>query len=119
MIDLDNLQLKRVNVYFNEAAGGRYAPRAICDRPRAELQLKCIDVYFNEAAGGRYAPRAICDRPRAELQLKCINVYFNEAAGGRFASRADCDQLEPIRSLSASTSSSTKLPDAVMHHVLF
>ena len=60
---LNDLQLKRVNVYFNEAAGGRYAPRAICDRPRTDLQLKCINVYFNEAAGGRFASRAIFDRP--------------------------------------------------------
>ena len=53
-----------------------------------------------------------------DLQLKRVNVYFNEAAGGRYAPRAILIDLEPICSLSASTSTSTKLPEAVLHHVL-
>jgi hypothetical protein len=48
-----------------------------------------------------------------------INVYFNEAAEGRYASRAYLIDLEPICSLSASTSTLTMMPEAVMHHLLF
>ena len=53
------------------------------------------------------------------VQLERINVYCNEAAGGRYASRAILIDLEPICSLSASTSTLTKMPEAVMHHLLF
>ena len=56
--------------------------------------------------------------PEPNCSLKCINVYFNEAAGGRYAARAILIGLEVICSSSASTSISTKLPEAVMHHVL-
>jgi len=52
------------------------------------------------------------------LQLERISAYFNEAAGGRYVSRAIEMNLESICSFSASTPTSTMLPEAVMYHVL-
>lgn len=44
--DLD-LQLERINVYFNESSGGRYVPRAVL------LDLVSLFVYLLWPAGGR------------------------------------------------------------------
>ena len=47
---LSDLQLERVNVYFNEASGGRYVPRAVLmdlvgPQFRLGFQLKCGSAW--------------------------------------------------------------------------
>nr|GEZ37528.1 tubulin beta 3 [Tanacetum cinerariifolium] len=47
-----DLQLERINVYFNEAAGGRYVPRAVL----MDLEPGTIDSIRSGAKGGIFRP---------------------------------------------------------------
>lgn len=48
----NNLQLERANVYFNEASGGRYVPRAIC----TDLEPGTMDAMRAGKNGKMFRP---------------------------------------------------------------
>jgi hypothetical protein len=44
-------------VFYHEASGGKYVPRAALLDNNAHLDH--INVFYHEALGGKYAPRAV------------------------------------------------------------
>ncbi|KAG7505690.1 tubulin beta-4B chain-like [Solea senegalensis] len=106
----NDLQLERINVYFNEAAGGKYVPRAvlfdlepgtmdsefqilITMREIVHLQAgQCgnqIGAKFWEVISDEHGidPSGTYHGDN-DLQLERINVYFNEAAAATEDARA-------------------------------
>jgi len=95
-------QLKRINVYYNEASGSKYVPRAVL----VDLEPGTMDSVRRSGPFGQlFRPdNFVFDESRAEnnlakqehdLQLERINVYYNEATGGRYVPRAVLLDLEP------------------------
>ncbi|CAE7222109.1 BTU1 [Symbiodinium sp. KB8] len=88
-----DLQLERINVYFNEATGGRYVPRAVLmdlepgtmDSVRAgpfgQLFRPDNFVFGQTGAGNNWAKGRIAEG--AELIDSVLDVVRKEAEGGR------------------------------------
>ena len=100
-----DLQLERINVYFNEATGGRYVPRAILfdlepgtmDSVRAgpfgQLFRPDNFVFGQTGAGNNWAKGHYTEG--AEIIDSVLDVVRKEAEG------CDCMQGEPPRGGSA------------------
>ncbi|XP_066300071.1 tubulin beta-4B chain-like [Branchiostoma lanceolatum] len=98
-----DLQLERINVYYNEATGGRYVPRAVLmdlepgtmDSARAgpfgQLFRPDNFVFGQTGAGNNWAK----ETDSKDLLLERINVYYNEATGGRYIPREVLMVLDP------------------------
>ncbi|CAH1240968.1 TUBB4B [Branchiostoma lanceolatum] len=86
-----DLQLERINVYYNEATGGRYVPRAVLMdlEPGTMDSVRAGPFVFSAPADWAKQPNS------KDLQLERINVYYNEANGGRYVPREVLMVLDP------------------------
>ncbi|KER25244.1 hypothetical protein T265_07282 [Opisthorchis viverrini] len=93
-----DLQLERINVYYNEATGGN--TRLIDMREIVHIQAgQCgnqIGAKFWEVISDEHGidPTGTYHGD-SDLQLERINVYYNEATGGKYVPRAVLVDLEP------------------------
>ncbi|XP_074036420.1 tubulin beta chain isoform X1 [Leptinotarsa decemlineata] len=91
-----DLQLERINVYYNEATGGRYVPRAVCvdleagtmdnirSGPFGRLYRPDNFIFGTQGAGNNYAKGRYTEG--AELADTVLDVIRKEAEG--------CDLLQ-------------------------
>jgi tubulin beta len=68
-----DLQLERINVYFNEATGGRYVPRAIL----MDLEPGTMDSVRAGPFGQLFRPGMLAKRCAARIRgLPCAEILF-------------------------------------------